>query len=260
MCNLSYYPFNTMKDKIKEFIGVQNPSFSSLENMVLNNRSDHEDPIHHALFYSIDQFAKQVICDLHNTNADTLYASNQLNIVSDEAAIAELIAKGVKEKGIKPGVLNNPEMIYKAFNFVRPINLLPNYVSRLYLIKQRGISESGIEKDYVINPYFFGFKISLDIFLTNVFCSSYSQGLEEGLIKILSDKYGTDYTDLYQNVSYVALHAAKEGKIKGDQKDETFISWLQAISGINDRKLFFNFIYESGTISAQSKIKILAQQ
>lgn len=246
-----------MKEKIKEFIYVNNPSLSDLENIVLNNRSTHDEPVHQAFFYSIDKFAKQVICDLHNTNGNVLFASNQLNIVSEEDVIRGMIIKQLQAQGVDNAVLNNPEMIYRAFNFVRPANLLPNFVSKLYLIKQKGISEYDVEKNYVINPYFLGFKISLDIFLTNAFCSPHYDGLEKGLVQIFSDKYGEEYKSLYENVSYVAMHAIKEGRRKNDQRDETLIAWLQEISGINDKKLFYNFMYESGMLTANAKLESL---
>ncbi|HVU54577.1 MAG TPA: hypothetical protein VHD83_05950 [Puia sp.] len=244
-----------MREKIKEFIYVDNPSFSSLENMVMHNRSNHDDPVHQALFYAIDGFAKRVVRDLHNTNGDTLFRSNQLNIVSDEATIKNVIEAGVKNMGYKTGALNNPEMIYRAFNFARPANLLPNYITKLYLIKQKGLSASGVETNYVLNPYFFGFKISLDIFLTNLFCGNYYEGLETGLVKILTDKYGMEYKDLYENVSYVAAHGARESKRKGEENDTSFIDHIQSISGIESRDIFFRFIYESGMITSQQRAK-----
>ncbi len=141
-------------------------------------------------------------------------------------------------------------MIYRAFNFVKPSNLLPQYNTKIYLLKQLGISESGMEKTYVINPYFFGFKISFDIFINSMFCSEYDNDIENGLVKILTDKYGEEFKDIYDYVSYVAGKAAHEGRKNGDKEDETFIAGVKTISGINNNKIFNNFIYESAMLTA----------
>lgn len=246
-----------MKEKIKNFIYVDNPSLSADENLRIKNRSTHENIIHQAVFNSIDEFARRVVMDLHNTFSAELFNSNQLNIISDEYSIEQLILNSLKNQGHKITTLNNPEMIYRGFNFVKPPNLLPLIFMKLYLIKQKGISASGQEINYVINPFFFGFKISFDIFITNLFCSKYSENLEEGLIKILTDKYGADYKEIYDYVAHNASKFANEGKRKGDQNDETFIAGVQTFSGITNPKIFHDFIYESAMLTAHQKINIL---
>lgn len=239
-------------EKIQKFIHPENSSLSSEENLRIKNRSNHENDLHQAIFCSIDEFAKRVVKDIHNLHSRKLFDSNQLNIVSDEQTIKNLI------EGQIGGKLNNPEMIYRAFNFVKPPNLLPRYNNKLYLIKQVGINESGMEQTYVLNPFFFGFKVCFDIFMTSLFCSEFDKDLEKGLVKILCDKYGEDYSQVYEYVSYISYSAAQEGAKKGDQEDETFISGVQEISGINDYTVFHNFIYHSASITASSKKDILA--
>jgi hypothetical protein len=195
--------------------------------------------------------------DLHNSYSDELFNSNKLNIISEEYSIEQLILSSLKNQGHEVTTLNNPEMIYKAFNFVKPPNLLPLIFMKLYLIKQKGISDSGQEKNYVINPFFFAFKISFDIFITNLFCSQYSENLEEGLIQILTNKYGDNYKEIYEYVVHNASKYAHEGKRKGDQNDETFIAGVQTISGITNSKIFHDFIYESAMLTAHQRIEIL---
>ena len=238
--------------KIERFIHPDNSSLTTEENLQIKNRSNHDNQVHQAIFCSIDEFAKRVVKDVHNLHSKKLFESNRLNIVSDEQTITKLIEDQFG------GKLNNPEMIYRAFNFIKPPNLLPRYNNKLYLIKQVGINESGIEQNYVINPFFFGFKVCFDIFMTALHCFQFDETLENGLVRILTDKYGEEYKDIYEYVAYISYTAAKEGAKKGDQEDETFISEAQKISGINDYTIFHNFIYHSASITANSKAEILA--
>jgi hypothetical protein len=244
-----------MEEKIEKFVYVNNPALSTQENLRLKNRSSNGNIIHQAVFNSIDEFAKQVIIDLHNEYSNDLFESNQLNIVSDEESIVALIEFGLKKDGEEKAKLANPEMIYRAFNFIKPPTLLPLIFMKLYLLKQKGVSVSGEEKNYVLNPFFFGFKISLDIYITSMFCADYSEKLEENLVNILTDKYGSEYREIYDYVSHNAYKFAIEGKRKGDQNDETFIAGVQSISGIANDKIFHDIIYESAMISSHQKIK-----
>jgi hypothetical protein len=244
-------------EKIKDFIYSDNPRLSSIENLKLKNRSNHDNELHQVLFNSIDEFAKRVIKDIENSFSKELFDSNQLNIISDEKTIEELILSSLRNQGHNVTGFNNPEMIYRAFNFIKPSNLLPQYNNKLYLIKQLGISESGKQTNYVINPFFFSFKISFDIFITSLFCSETDETLEEGLVKILTDKYGDEFKDIYEYVAYTSNKFITEGKRNGDQEDETFIVGVKTISGINSNKIFYNFIYESAMIRASQKARIL---
>ena len=239
-------------EKIKNFIHPENTSLSSEENSRIKNRSNNENNLYQAIFCSIDESAKRVLKDVQNLHSKKLFDSNQLNIVSDEQTIKKLI------EGQLGAELNNSEMIYRAFNFIKPPNLLPRYNNKLYLIKQVGITESGIEQTYVLNPFFFGFKVCFDIFITSLFCSEFDKELEKGLVEILCDKYGEDYSQIYEYVSDISYSAAQEGGKNGDQEDETFISGVQRISGINDYDVFHNFIYHSASITASSRREILA--
>jgi hypothetical protein len=88
-----------------------------------------------------------------------------------------------------------------------------------------------------------------------MFCADYSEKLEENLVNILTDKYGSEYREIYDYVSHNAYKFAIEGKRKGDQNDETFIAGVQSISGIANDKIFHDIIYESAMISSHQKIK-----
>jgi hypothetical protein len=244
-------------EKIKEFIYSENPRLSRMENLKLKNRSNHNNELHQVLFNSIDEFVKIVVKDIQNIFHKELFDSNQLNIISDESTIQQIITSSLKSQGHHVTSLNNSEMIYRVFNFIKPTNLLPQYNQKLYLIKQLGISESGKQVNYVINPFFFGFKISFDIYITSLFCSESDETIEDGLIKILIDKYGEEFKDIYDYVAYTANKFASEGKRAGDQEDETFIAGIQTISGINSKKIFHNFIYESAMSTASERARIL---
>jgi hypothetical protein len=150
-----------MKEKIKEFIYTNNSNLSDEENLKVENHSNHENVIHQALFNAIDKFSKRVLKDIHNSFSDVIFSDSQLNIISDESSIEKLIISGLRRQGHNLGSLNNPEMVYRAFNFVKPSNLLPQYNTKIYLLKQLGISDSGKEKMYVINPYFLDLKYLL---------------------------------------------------------------------------------------------------
>jgi hypothetical protein len=83
-----------------------------------------------------------------------------------------------------------------------------------------------------------------------MFCSKYDRNIESGLVKILTDKYGEEFKDIYDYVSHVVEKAAHEGKKNGDKEDETFIAVAKSISGINNNKIFNDFIYESAILTA----------
>lgn len=244
-------------EKIKEFTYSDNPRLSRIENLKIKNRSNHDNKIHQVIFNSIDEFAKKVIKDIENSYSKELFDSNQLNIISDEKTIEEFILSSLRNQGHNVTSLNNPEMVYQAFNFIKPANLLPEYNNKLYLIKQHGLSESGKQVTFVINPFFFGFKISFDIFITSLFCFESDETLESGLVKILSDKYGENFKDIYEYVACISRKFANEGKGRGDQEDETFISGVKTISGINSNDIFYNFIYNSAIITASSRAEAL---
>jgi len=167
-------------EKIKEFIYSENPRLSRLENLKLKNRSNHDNELHQVILNSIDEFAKRVVKDIENSYHKEIFDSNQLNITSDEHTLEQLIISSLKSQGHKVTALNNHEMIYRAYNFIKPANLLPQYNNKLYLIKQLGVNESGKQVNYAINPFFFGFKISFDIFITYFFVLSQMRLLKMG--------------------------------------------------------------------------------
>lgn len=238
--------------KIKEFIYPSNPRLDVIENIKLKNRSDHENFIHQGLFNVIDEFAKRVVKDLYNDFSNILFESNQLNIVAEERVIENIIVDSLKRRGHEINKFPNSEMVCKAYNFVKPKSLLPSYNNKLYLIQQLGIDDSGNELNYVLNPYFFGYKLSFDIFIHSVFLKKHDETLENGLLAILSDKYGQDFVEIYKYVSHMARKFGNLGRINGDQEDETFIKGMQSISGIEDEVIFHNYIYESAMITSQN--------
>lgn len=186
--------------------------------------------------------------------------TNQLNIISDEKTIEELILISSRNQGYKATSLNNPEMIYRAFNFSKPSNLLPEYNSKIYLIKQLGLTESGKQINYVLNQFFFGFKMCFDIFINSLLCSESDETLEDGLIKIFIHKYGPEFNLIYGYVAYTSNKFANEAKLKGDQEDETFIAGVKTISGISSDKIFHNYIYHPAMLSASSNAQILKEK
>lgn len=249
-----------MDYKIKEFLFDENPNLSYEENLRIQNKSDHNVFIHQAIFNAIERFTYRVIRDIFNTNSNRLFEDNHLNIISDEKTIEEVIVSSLSDQGHTVKSLNNPEMIYRAYNFIKPDNLLPKFNEKLYLIQKLGITEENNKMKFVINPYFFGFKISFDIFINSLMAYNADETMEDGLKTILRDKYGEEYERIYDYVSYICKVGSGKGQKNGDQADETFIEYVQAISGINDDKIFYNFIYESAMITSTEHAKIIGDQ
>lgn len=248
-----------MKNKVKEFIYPENSNLSHYDNLKIANRSDFDNFLHQAIFNSIDCLSKRFIKDLHNNYGKEIFESNMLNLVSDETTIEAAIISGLKQQGIMANTLRNPEMIYRAYNFIKPGTLLPEFSKKLYLIQQLGIDEFGVETKYVLNPVFFGFKLSFDLYINALFCSEHSEEFELGMKSILVDKYGEEFGEIYDYVSYVGGKAAYEGRQKGDKEDETFIDGVMTISGIENKTIFHNFIYESAMITAGNHAKIVKE-
>lgn len=246
-------------EKIKEFIYPENKHLSGFENLKLKNRSSHNNYLHQSVFTAIDEFSKRVMKDMQNLVSVDLIESNSLMIMSDNKKIEDSIAATLRAKGHKVTTLENPEMLYRAYNFHKPDNLLPHFNQKLYLIKQRGLNENGISKEYFINPYFFGFKICFDIFINSLFAKREDPNLEKGLLKILSDKYGEEYKMMYNYVSDITHRYMMEGAEKGDEKDETLKAGVIKISGINSDKIFHNFIYHTAMLTSHNNVKVIKQ-
>lgn len=278
-----------MNERIKHFIYPENSDLNDEENLRIYNRSSHDNIIHQIIFQEADKFAKRVIKDLFNTNREVLFDENMLNIIAEENLIKILIEEESKNKvgdasllgslaifvakvkksikiclvrtlmfykmhvpqklSAKP-LLANPEIIYRGFNFVKPATLLPNYQNKLYLIKQIGETETGEVQLYLINPYFFAFKLSFDLFIIIAYFQDTIDGLKEGLVAILEDKYGREFVNIFNYVSYVSYEAAKIGNMNGDENDETLIKKVQEISGIVNEKIHYEFVYHSSVLSA----------
>jgi hypothetical protein len=237
-----------MNKRIKHFTHPVNTDLTDDENLRVYNRSSHNNIIHQIVFQSADKFAKRVVKDLFNSNRETLFDDNMLNIILKESLVKKLPEKEITEKNGKSSSLSNPEMIYRGL--VKPATLLPNYQNELYPIRQIGETEIGEVKLYLINPYFFAFKLSFDLFIIITYCQDAIKGLKEGLLAILEDKYGSDFVDIFNYVSDVSYEAVKIGNEKGDEKDETLIKKVQEISGIVNDRINYEFIYNSSLMSA----------
>ena len=97
------------------------------------------------------------------------------------------------------------------------------------------------------------------MFITVIHGSEYCKDLEGGLLKILSDKYGNDYVDMYKYAEIVLRKFAQQGRINKDEKDETFKLGLKSICGIIDDRLFHNFIYDSAMKFMEYNVNILKE-
>lgn len=241
-----------LNERIKQFIYPTNSDLDDVENLRVYNRSSNDNINYQIIFQEADKFAKRVVKDLFNTKRETLFEDNMLNVLVEEELIKKILEEKVADKKSKPSSLSNPEMIYRVFNFVKPPTLLPAFQNKLYLIKQIGETESGEVKLYLINPYFFAFKLSFDLFLISVYCHETIDGLREGLESILEDKYGVEFVGIFNYVSYICFEAVKIGIENGDENDETLIKKVQEISGIIDEKTHYEFIYNSSVLSANS--------
>jgi hypothetical protein len=241
-----------MNERIKHFIYPVNTDLNDDENLRVYNRSSHDNIIHQIVFQSADKCAKTIVKDLFNTQRETLLSENMLNVIAEENEIKEFLEKEISEKNGKPSSLSNPEMIYRSFNFAKPATLLPIYQNELYLIKQIGETETGEVKLYLINPFFFAFKLSFDLFIIMTYFKDTTDELVEGLLIILEDKYGSEFVDIFNYVSDICYEAIQIAIQKGDEEGETLIKKLQEISGIVNDKIHYEFIYNSSFLSAIS--------
>lgn len=232
-------------------------SISTEENLKLKNNSNHDNLIHQFIFNEIDEFSKDVIKNLANDHSESLFQSNSLSLVSEQKEIERIIEETFRSQGIPITCVENPELISTVFKFEKPDSLLPDFKAKLSSIKQLGISESGASTSYLLNPYFFGYKLSIDIFLTSLYCNEKCKDLNPGLILILIDKYGIEYMHLYKYVSEIASKYLIEGRLKGDKNYEAFISGIKSISGIFDEDIFKRYVFNAGLILADQNLETL---
>lgn len=237
-------------EKIINFASVDIMSISTEENLKLKNNSNHDNLIHQFIFNEIDEFSKDVIRNLANDHSESLFQSNNLSLISEQKEIERLIEETFRSQGIPITCVENPELISTVFKFEKPDSLLPDFKTKLSSVKQLGISESRASTSYLLNPYFFGYKLSIDIFLTSLYCGEICKDLTEGLILILMDKYGIEYMHLFKYVSGIANKYLIESRLRGDENDESFISGIKTISGIYSDDIFKRYIFNSGIILA----------
>lgn len=245
-------------NKIKEFLYINNENLSSEENLRIKNRSKHVDPIHHLLFNFCDTFTKNIIIAIHNDFANSLYKTNGLVIINDEKSIENELIESIKNRlpNRKIEELSNPEKLYKGYNFFKPSTLLPKIPQNLLInVKQIGIDEKGNQINYLINPYFFACHLCYDIFVHSLYFKEYDSKVEEGLTKILEDKYGKDFSRIYHYVTsfWITLQNEATGKIvRGIDPND-----LKSFTGIEDDRLI-NIFYMSAMNYAQENVKNLA--
>ena len=109
-------------EKIKKFLFPDNLALTKEENIRIKNRSNHDNIAYQTFFCSIDEFAKGVVLDIHNYHSVSLFEANNLNLLSDERTIANMLLGQPNASGHSVNKISNPEMIYKAFRFVKPSN------------------------------------------------------------------------------------------------------------------------------------------
>ncbi len=143
--------------KIREFVSNVPTGISEVEKARLLNNSSHSDDVCQVIFNKIDEFVYTTVRDISNDHANTLFSDNLLTLVSDAETIEKAILDTLKKQGHVTTSINNPEILYKAYNFHKPDNLLPFFNHKLINIKKVGISEDGKQIEYILNPYFFNF-------------------------------------------------------------------------------------------------------
>ena len=219
--------------------------------MKLKNNTDFE-----AIFEVLDLLVKEGItdCAMDNSISEVIFNSNKLRLLSDEKTIEKIIIDSIKNSGHNIAYLSNPEVIYRAFNFYKPGNLLPQFNEKLYLIIHEYLEDSNT---YVLNPYFFGFKISVLIYITAVFSDDYDGSIAKSFVKLLTKKYGHEYEVIYNYVSNLADDLIDEGKKRNDQNDETLIAGLMKISGIDSFDIFCDLVYWPAMINGPATAKMI---
>lgn len=229
---------------MKKFIYSFNERLTEEQNIKLLNRSNNDNSFHQGLFYNLDWWSRETLRFFDNSHSKYLFDSNKLNILSDESTIEKAIIDSAKQQGHQVNRLNNPEMIYRAYNFIKPYNLLPMFDDKLELINQLGLDEYDQEINYLINPYFFGFHLSYQILINSIAFSTYDPTVQSGLIEILKDKYGYKFASIHHFVAQTAMKSIKQ--IKGsnfDFEDPSFLKCIHSISGIEDYDIFYQYVH-----------------
>ena len=192
------------------------------------------------LFCELEENVKKSITELHNAHATNIFEANGLSLISSDKYTGTINLNG-------------------HLDAVKPNNLLPLYKKELSPIKQSGKVNGGEEKDFYLNPYFFGFFVSYSIYIHCLHCAQYEENLEEQFVELLVDRFGREFKLIYDYVAFGCYESyLKANKLNdiNDKKDDNFTSEILNISGMKDLNTFYTFIHYPTMLSVDRLRKL----
>ena len=227
-----------MNAKMKENIEIRLKSVNSALASPENGQFDRKGIVE-ILFCELEEQVKKSITELHNAQAPLIFEANGLCLVSSDEFTFN-----------------------KNHKFLKPNNLLPLYKDELSPIKFSGTLNHSQERDFLLNPYFFGFLISYNIYIHSLHCAQYEENLDEQFVDLLIAKFGNEFKLLYDYVAYSCYESyLKAEKLKdiNDRKDEKFTSEILNISGLNDLNTFYTFVHYPTMIAVDRLRKVFVK-
>jgi hypothetical protein len=196
------------------------------------------------VFYNLDTFVQEAIIAINNNFGKEIFSHNQMNLLLSEDDIEDFINNFVMEKYGASGISrDSKEQTLRAFNFIKPANLLPTINYKIYTIRFQAVTKEGSSIGICVNPFFYGFLLSFAILLFYTY-SGYSQDeLFDDIELILEDKYGSDLANIFHEVLETFNKGIELSRENSDQADESFISELANISGLLSANDFEKYIY-----------------
>lgn len=192
----------------------------------------------------MDTFVQEAIITINKIYGKELFLKSKMNLFISEDDIQELISDYVKKTyGEDKQIRSSKEDCLRAFNFIKPSNLLPSIPYKIYTIRFQAITYDGHKISICVNPYFYGFLISFVILLFQGFSGYSPEEVEDDLILILEQKYGADLVDIFWEVDDTYHKGANLARERGDKADESFIKEMTKISGVLSENDFEKYLY-----------------
>ncbi len=197
------------------------------------------------IFFRLDTFVQRAIVVINNNFGDELFSKNEMNLLMSEDDINELIIDYVKRTyGNDKRINSSKEDHIRAFNFIKPQNLLPSINYKIYTLRFQAITKDGQNIRICVNPFFYGFLLSYVIQTFTLFSGYTQEEVGDDLISILKAKYGADMADIFWEVAESFNTGVKLSRERRDRGDESFIRELTKISGLPSESDFEKQVYQ----------------
>ncbi len=195
------------------------------------------------IFVKLDTFVQEALIAINIKFGKEIFLNNQMNIVLAESDIVHLVETQLKEKcGVK-SIRTSQEQTLRAFNFIKPSNLLPNINHKIYTLRFKGVTDDKETIGICVNPFFYGFLISYSILTIHSYSELSQEEVFDDILKILEDKYGEDFMAIFWDVKNAYNKGIELARQRGDKADESFIQELTNISGLPSSDDFVSIIY-----------------